>query len=60
MSGKFPNHKYTVNFERSGDDGLLFMYRLGYSRGITFVTSEFSVVSFLCDLDAVSKKYFLV
>ena len=41
-----------MNYERASDD------HLGPdSQGITFVASTFAVVSFLCVLDAVSKKY---
>ena len=46
-----------MNYKRSSDDGLLCIDGLfPDSQGITFVASRFVVVSFLCVLDAVSKK----
>ena len=39
-----------MSYERARDKELLF------NLGITFVANKFAVVSFLCDLDAVSKK----
>ena len=44
-----------MNYERSGDDGLLFIG--SDTHEITFVASKFAVASFLCALDAVAKKF---
>ena len=45
----------TMNYERARDDGLLFVYAL-ILRKLPFVASKFAIMSFLCAVDAVSKK----
>ena len=45
-----------MKYERAKDDGLL-LFGSPDTGEITFVASKFSVVSFLCALDAVLKKH---